>query len=100
MLTVRELQGNTALWISPEAASLIKIYVSYFIQYPRFAYLRVGRFDGYPYKLPRYVDDKMVLIELCRQIGSLNKKCKDKRKPGIPFPIGLSHYNYKSFADA
>ena len=48
--------------------------------------------------LPRFVDDRLVLSEVCRQIGQVNRKCRRKRS--IPFPIGIGNYSYLSSLDA
>lgn len=43
--------------ISPEAQRLIQTYGIYFIQFPKFTYLRIGGFEEEPVKLPRYALD-------------------------------------------
>lgn len=53
---------------------LISIYGIFFIQFPRFTYLRVGGFEGEPFKLPRYTFDSYVLIEVRKQLAYIDKK--------------------------
>ena len=48
--------------------------------------------------LPHFVDERLVLSEVCWQIGQVNKKCRNKRS--IPFPIGIGHYSHLSSSDA
>lgn len=100
MLVVRLLQGNTTIRILKEATTLIKKYESYLIQFPKFTYLRVVGLDGYPYRWLRYVDDNLFLIELCRQLMSVQKKCRYKKNKGVTFPICLSHYKCESISKA
>jgi hypothetical protein len=59
--------------LSSEAQVLIQQYGSFFIQFPRFTYLRIGGFDDEPLRLPRYALDCFILAELCRQLFSVIK---------------------------
>lgn len=52
--------------ISLEAQKLIQTYKNFFIQFPMFTYLRVGRFEEELVKLPRYALDCFVIAEICR----------------------------------
>ena len=59
--------------LSPEAQRLIQQYKSYFIQFPKFTYLRKGRFEEVPTKLPRYALDYFILVKICKQLFSIIK---------------------------
>lgn len=61
--------------ISLELVTAILENVSYFTQFSTFTYIKIGAFDDFSHKLPRYLDDKMIMIELCRQIVEVNKRC-------------------------
>lgn len=100
MLTVREIQGNIGLRISPEAAMEVQKYGSVFIQFPKFTYLRLATYDGCPLMLPRFVDDKLILIEICRQISQINKLCRNRRVDEMLFPIDIGYYSYDTASDA
>ena len=63
---VFELQGRENDRMSEEAMQVVKINGCYYIQFPRFTYIRVGGFFGEPLKLPRYFSDSIVLSEMCR----------------------------------
>ena len=59
-----------------------------FIQFSSFSYLQIGAYNGFPKRLPRYLEDKVVLVELCQQILEVNTFCFNVKKiAGIPFPI-------------
>ena len=66
MLTVREIQGNTGLRFSLEAAMKVQKYGSVLIQFPKFTSIILASYDVCPLMLSRFVDDKLVLIEMCR----------------------------------
>ncbi|KAH9296594.1 hypothetical protein KI387_040182, partial [Taxus chinensis] len=65
-----------------------------------FSYIRTAGFEGAPYKLPIYCNDKIVLVELCRQLDVLHRTCRDKKISGIQFPITLGNYTCRSTQDA
>lgn len=44
------------------------------LQFPTFTYMRVGWFDDHPYMLTRYPTDKIILIELGRQMMVVHAK--------------------------
>lgn len=54
-------------------------------QLPTFSYIRIQGFSTQPYKLPRYPTDKMVLLEITRQLTLYEKALKEKRMSGIEF---------------
>lgn len=86
--------------MSAEAIELVNVYGSFFIQFSHFTYLRVGGFKGEPFRLPRYVSDSCILIEVSRQLAYMAKdygKDSDTRRI---FPIDLGHYSYKSVSNA
>lgn len=62
--------------------------------------IRIRGYDGFPCKLPKYANDGFVLIEVCSQISELNKRCKERKKSGVSFPIGLSFHKCGSSFDA
>jgi len=97
---VYELAGNLNKRMSNEAMQLVSIYGSFFIQFSKFTYIRVGVFDGELVKLPRYVFDHFVLIEVCRQLAHVDKKFSTKKGSCISFPIELGHYSCQSKSDA
>lgn len=68
---VHEFQGNINKRLTTEVMEFITIYGSYFIQFPQFTYIRVGSFEGEPFRLSQFVLDSYVLIEVCRQLSTL-----------------------------
>lgn len=58
-----------------------------------FFYLRIGAFHGFLKIFPRYHKDRVVLIELCRQVLEVNTLClKLKKIVRIPFLIVVGPY--------
>ena len=48
----------------------------------------MGAYDGFSKRFPRNLEDKIVLVELCRHILEVNTLCYNVKKiVGIPFPI-------------
>lgn len=78
---------------------LATTYGGYFIQFPIFTYIMIGGFDGIPLNLPRFTNDKLVLIEVCKQISIINKRCKERKNGRILFPFGLTDCNCNSSYD-
>lgn len=95
-----ELQGDANRRMSVEAMEFVSIYGSFFIQFPRFTYIRVGGFEGQPFKLPRYAFDSYVLIEVSRQLAYIDKRLGAKGDFGVVFPIELGYYSCQSVSDA
>lgn len=65
-----------------------------------FSYIIIGGFTSFPIKLPRYPEDKWVMIEVCRQLIDVNMICQERRRVTICFPIGFSPYTCQSMFDA
>lgn len=85
----RTLQGNIHQRLSPQAKELVEKFGVWFIQFPKFTYIRVQGCSCPPYMLPRYPTDRLVLLELVRQLMAYNKVQKNKHKSGISFPISV-----------
>ena len=75
MKTVRVLQGTPSRRLSSEEGK-VKKYGSWFIQFPQFTYIRVAGSTVCPKRLPRYPPDKVVLMELARQLEHYDKIMK------------------------
>ena len=50
--------------------------------------------------LPRFVDDKLVLIEMCRYISQINKLYRNRRIDKIHFPISIRYYSCDTTSNA
>lgn len=87
MKTVRVLQGTPAKRLSSEAEARIKKFGSWFIQFPQFTYIRVAGSTVCPKRLPRYPPDKVVLLELARQLEHYDRIMKNEGKTGVSFSI-------------
>ena len=78
----------------------ISQFGNYFIKFSTFSYLCLEAFDRFPLKLPRYLSDMIMLIEIVRHViqvtmlsGSLNKK-------GYEFPMKVGSYSCESKCNA
>lgn len=71
--------------LSKQAIALVRRYWTWFIQFPRFSYLRVSEFEGPPYRLLKYLIDKMVLLEVTWQTYAIGKILRDKKFIGVSF---------------
>ncbi|KAH9306929.1 hypothetical protein KI387_011333, partial [Taxus chinensis] len=100
MYVVRLLEGDTARRFSDEAMNLISQYGAYFIQFRKFSYIRLAGYESTPLRLPMFCNDKMALIEICRQLDKLHRTCRDKKISGLHFPISLGNYTCKTALDA
>lgn len=100
MRLCRELQGCPEWRFSLEAISVVSQFGCCFIQFPSFSYLRIGAFDGFPKRHTRYPEDKVVFVELRRQILEVNTLCSNVKKIiEIPFPIMVGSYSCASRSD-
>ncbi|KAH9292607.1 hypothetical protein KI387_042207, partial [Taxus chinensis] len=100
MYVVRLLEGDTARRFLDEAMNLISRYGAYFIQFRKFSYIRLAGYESTPLRLPMFCNDKMALIEICRQLDKLHRTCRDKKISGLHFPISLGNYTCKIALDA
>ena len=90
---VFELQGHENNRLSEEAMQAIQVYGCFYIQFPKFTYIRMGGYSGEPLKLPRYFLDPIVLSKMCRQFVLVVESFEvSKRASSIYFPIEIGHY--------
>lgn len=76
----------------------INIYGCFYIQFPKFTYLRVGGFSGEPIRLPRYCLDNIILYEICRQFVCMIESLESTKKSSSSiFPIEIGHYRCSNF---
>lgn len=87
MKVVRILQGTPAKRLSLEAEKQIKKYGSWFIQFSQFTYIRAVGSTVCPKRLPRFPTDRIILIELMRQLWHYDKIIKQRGEVGITFPF-------------
>lgn len=89
MHITRTLQDGIHQRLSPQAKELIKKFNAWFIQFPKFTYIMIQGCSCPPYMLIRYPTDKIVLLELVRQLITYNKAQKNRHKTRVPFPISV-----------
>lgn len=88
---VRILQGTLARRLSLEVEAKVKKYGSWFIQFPQFIYIRVAGSTICPKRLPRYPPDKIVLMELARQLEHYDKTMKLKGEAGVTLSLVIGN---------
>lgn len=74
---IRKLHDEMERRISNEATDEIAKYGNWYIQFRTFTYVWVSSFHGYPWKLPCYPSDKLLLLELCRKIVQVTRQFGD-----------------------
>lgn len=89
MYIIRLLQGGIHKGLSKEATKLVEKYGSWHIQFPTFTYLRIRGFRIEPYRLPMYLTDKIILLEVVRQLLDYDFLQKEKHRTRITLPIAL-----------
>lgn len=89
MHITRTLQGGILQRLSPEAQELVEKFSAWFVQFPKLTYIRVQGCYFPPLMLPRYPTDKLILLELVRQLTTYNKVQKNKLKTKTSFPVSL-----------
>lgn len=87
MEAMRKLDGNPKMCFSPESKLLVLKFGSFYIQFDRFSYLRIGGYEKVPLKLPKYPEDLLVFLEVCRQMAIVNIKYMNMGKQGYAFPL-------------
>lgn len=82
--------------VSDVAYKVVSKVSCIFLQFLTFTYMRVGCYTGCPYMFPRYPSDKWILMELCRQLISIQKEHMRIHKLGFKFPLKIERYNVHS----
>lgn len=67
---IRFIEGDYVKRLSSEVVAQLITLGAYYIQFKTFTYLRVAGATINPRKLPRYPSDRLVLLEIPRQIES------------------------------
>lgn len=95
MHLVRLMQEGLHIRLSKQATTLIRKYGAWFIQFPRFTYIKIVGFEGTPYQLPRYPLDRLVLMEVPRQAHPAGSLLRDKKQSGFTFPVILGNLDVR-----
>lgn len=93
---VRKLEGNPSLRISCDSATFVMKFGSFYTQFDRFTYLRIGGFEEAPLKLPRFPSDYIVFLEVCRQMVVVNVKYLNMGKKGYTVSLSTPHFSCKT----
>lgn len=87
-----KLIGDTGYRIIPEAMAIIREWACWFIQNPHSTYIRVSGFIGNPMLLPKYCNDRIILLEYVRQLLGLESLLSSKFKIGIDFLVYIGYF--------
>lgn len=79
--------------LSKAAYNRVPHFGCVFLQFPTFTYIRIGCFSGEPFILPRYPFDKIVLMDLSRQLIYVHEKQSQAHKSGLKFPESIGRYS-------
>lgn len=79
--------------MSDEAVAKITEIDAYYNQYKAFTYLRVASTIVNPKKLPRYPCDKLIFLEIARQILSAYERVRKQHKKTWVWPITIGQFN-------
>lgn len=64
-----------------------------FLQFSNFTYICIGCFTGEPFMLPRYPSDKIILMELCRQLIHVHERQSQAYKTSLKFLESIGRYS-------
>lgn len=92
---IRLLGADFERRVSHSAWAYLKQYAFLFIQFPKFTYIRAQGFTERPNKLPRYPNDRIILLELSWKLQHIHLVLNSKHLARIPYPLAFSQGMYK-----
>ena len=79
----------------------IQVYGYFYVQFPKFTYIKMGGYLGEPLKLPHYCLYPVILSEMCRQFVLVVESFEIcKSSSSIFFPIEIGHYRCPNLKQA
>lgn len=60
--------------------------------FPTFTYIWVGCFIGEPFMLPKYPSDKIIVMELCRQLVYVHERQSSSHKTSLKSSQSIGRY--------
>ena len=71
----KELKGEVAVpRISNSAQQALRRHGDFFVHHQQYSYIRIYGSDIEPYQLPRYVSNRLMLMEMMRQLTHLHER--------------------------
>lgn len=92
---IRFIEGNYVKRMSLEAAARIAKIGTYYIQFKIFTYLRIASTMVNPKKFPRYPSDRLILLEIVRQLTSLYERVRKQHKKTWVWHITICPFGVK-----
>ena len=81
--------------MSVEAIARIAKIGAYYIQFKTFTYLRVASMMVNPKKLLRYPSNRLILLEIARQLTSAYDRVRKQHKKTWVWPITIGAFEVK-----
>jgi hypothetical protein len=90
--------GNFERRFMHNAKAIVKGFGCLFIKFPKFTYIREEGFSRRPYKLPRYPNDRIIQIELTKQLQTSHTLLSNIHRVGVPYPLTFGQEMYYCLA--
>lgn len=89
----KELKGEiTVAQISNAAQDALKKHGDFVLHHQHFSYIRIHESAIRPYQLPRFVSNRMLLMEMMRQLAFLHDQVWQKKLTTSNLPIAVGEY--------
>lgn len=96
----KELKGDvTVPRISNSAQQALKRHGDFFVHHQHYSYIRIYGSNIEPYQLPRYVSNRLMLMEMMRQLTHLHERVWHKKSTTTNLPIQVGEYQCKAWTD-
>ena len=96
---IQFIEDDYAKRMSDEASiNIIKIY-AYYIQFKTFTYLRVVGVTINPKKLLRYLSNRLILLEIAKQLTFVYDRGRRQHKKTWVWPITIGAFEVKKRED-
>lgn len=97
----KEIKGNQMVKrIFDSAIEAIRGHAYYLLEDPTHTYIRVYGYEVRPYLLPRYADNRLILMEFCRQLLFLYENVWKKKNATTNLPISIGEYTFSTWQEA
>lgn len=98
MKIVQTLSKDYHKRMSLSVKAFIKNFEYWFIQFPKFTYIRAKGFSRFLYCFPRYPSDRIILLELNRKLQTTHSLLQYKHCARVPYPIAFGQGVYLCLA--
>ena len=92
---IQFIEGDYVKRLSNDAVAQITTIGAYYIQFKMFTYLRVVGTIFNPKNIPSYPCDRLILLEISRQLESECYRVKKQHKPCWTWPFIIGPFQVK-----